>query len=503
MFSSRFNLRSGKIHFIAKYKDTVVEFDVSKFFTKSSCSFAHSDDPERTEILNLYINEYGIGKKLIDLYEEAYNAIMSMSNTDVDIYVYRIVDLFDYDKYMTLIRDAGYEAPTDLADELSASKVHNGRITEDQTYTKREYLEMLPYIGVVKAIAPIYAADVRLNPGKYGDGFELVLIGYKLLQYPFMENVKDKIYRFIERHIQSSKSEEELLLAGERYGIAVDDIPVRIFGAISMKLFMCVDISRDVDDAFIIKKMFSAVTTGTSTSSTKKSINFKRLSVSQDSGDTEGWAESSRQTSVVPLDENENFNFIASDRNACYRDLTGKDIPNHDDLLEASRFLTAKVGKGHHPIARFSIELLKLISWKILPIDAIPFLRRENIVNMLIVAAVYMRENGLEKLSTYMLLLYDIEESIKIPETINHVSRQLKDELLTIYPYTLEITQKTGTIKEERLDIQAINSMVDEFRSENYLMLVGDKAHDVAVPYKEIKNDIATLMLLVHGKRGK
>ena len=498
MFKAEFIRRRGSAIFVASYGQDVVTFEIDKLYNERNVLLLQ--DPERMEILSLYINEYNIAEPLMKLYHTADKHMKSTNVKSIVPIVSRIIKLFDYTKYYDLIIECGFKAPKDLDAEIPKSRVRNGRITVAQTYTKSDYLELLPIIGIIKAIGPIFANDIKKNVGLYPSKLELLVLGNNTLDMKFEKKPLQKVIDFIDTHISSTKSDDELLLVGTKKRIDKSDINIMVLGNALYKRLFPIDVPREPESTVIIKNIYSASTSGTSVSSTVEgNVKFKNLNVTADTGDKEGWIESFRKTSAMTMDEPENMNFIASDPYACSRDLGVEDIVLIPKFLKSLKPLVETQDGGKHAVCVFSIWLLELIMTDILPPKALPYLTRENLLNLLAVGANYATVNGLERLAPYFSLTPDYAVDIHIPGKIDQVSKDRKLLLMEMFPHCKEVRTTGGGIKEEFLVIDGINGGVDSFKSEQYNHLLDteySEAGSIAIPYKEMKDDIAKLILL-------
>ena len=503
MFITKFTLRKNKTIFLVNNNKEAEEFETDKFF--SNKSLPSVEDPDRTEILDCYINEFKLGDKLMKLYKEAKDTILE-TNSDIKPVIEKIVKLFDYEKYLYVLEEYGFQPPEQLKAELDMSAVRNARISAEQTYTKRQYLELLPIIGIIKAIGPVLANDVKDNPGKYKFKAETLSLALMVLELPLPKKPIEKILAYIEKHLTSVRSKDEIILSARRKKSSSEDIIYIILGNMLFNRFLPVPIERQPEDASLITIMYSAVTSGSSVSTTTKdSVRLKSLYISPDTGEKESWAESSRQTSTMTLDQPENYNFIAGDLEGLLRDF---DIPDRlEEALSLKRRvqpLLEELSNGRrHRISQFSIRLLSLVVTKTLPLDAIQTLTRENLVNLLIVAYLYFQELGFKELAPYLLLIPDYEGKVRTPSTIHHIDKDLLEDLDNLYPNSMliKLKGKNKGFREEPLYTEPISQLVDDFKGEQYDFLLDTEYSQYgvsAIPYPTIKSDIARLLIRVY-----
>ena len=485
-------------YFIAKYGEKYVSFEIDKLYNEKNPKLIR--DPDRLELLSIYINETGIGEKLMRYYLEADKIMKSRNIRSITPVITKIVKLFNYDKYMEILKEYEFNAPTELHSEVPKSGLRNGRVTEAQTYTKKDYLELLPLVGVVKAIGPIYATDIKKNIGTYPTNTALLVIANELLNIPMPKKPLSRLSDFIVGHITSMKSRDELLLVAIKRRIDIDDIPILILGNALFKRLFHMDIERNPEDTKVVKSLYSSVTSGTSTSSSVEArVSFKNLISSMDTGDKEGWGESFRQTSTLTLDEPEYFNFVASDIVLAGNDI-GITITDVKGLTALGRDLTVRLEQGYRDLSLFSVWLLGIISVRILPHEGIPYLNRDNIVNLFRVCYEYVKSIGLDRLAGYMLLVPNYDVDMVVASKIDHITNDNKELLIKKYPNCKLVRGLNGGTKEEYPIIDTINSSVDAFKSELYLHLTKSEFNEIgdkAFPYRGIKNDIATLVLSI------
>lgn len=497
VFEAVFVQHRRRAVFHATWGDLDITFEIDKFFNIGNR--ARLMDPDRTEMLSLYVNEYGIGEKLMKLYKKAFDQINSTVATPIFPIISSIIKLFKYKNYLKLLEEYGFEAPKELVEVISESDLRNKRKTNEQTYTKSDYKRLLPLIGVLKAIGPVLAYDVKQNIGSYPHKLEYLKLGTAALDLPFEKPIIDKVMDFLQAHKDASKSDDELLLIATNKSVTTEDIIVGIFGNVLFRRLFPVAIQRVPDDMSTIKTMHQAVSSGASlASSITDNIKFKNLATTADTEDKEAWVESFRSTTPFTQGIPPVFNILASDP-SIFANLIGLEDMSEYDMYKEHALLLGKKAGGKYPIiSSFSIALLKIIIGRAMPIGAIPYLTRDSIITTLVITAMKLKELNLDRLSRFMLLLPTLEVNITTVISIDQVKPETKEELKKLYPNYHGIITNTGETRPTYPVIENINGIVSAFKEERYIHLSPDESGEKfkdATLYKTVKADICRFIL--------
>jgi len=455
-------------------------------------------DHYTVHMVNGFINDKGVGSEVYGLLEEAIGlTIDRRPREEMSDVIHRLVNLLPYDDWLQWLHRAGYIAPAKIADEVNKTDVSNERITERKTYTKREYMELLPLIGLAKLIGGILMNDGANNGRNYpGRLFHSIIIKY-IIHIDGYALPLHRLTQYIDAHKDSSRTNDEILLVCESLEIAPDTLSDHIAGVCLMKSLFTLPVPR------VPLGNVNAPTTAYNSVTSNLPQNCGGFRVKPiyngDDGEREPRFDAYRTATNITTAHPEEFMFATS---SVPRMLEQLSLDPTDEELEvavtASECFNMVDEEGRpYKIADVTMSLIEMVTYDIIPTGAIDYIDREYVRNLAIVTFLYIRHHGINRLANFVMMLPDTEGRGRPAVTVSHIDRDLVNAIKSIYLVKPVRLGKKEIEKDK--EIERINSFRELVSSEAYVFNVpADYLIDdtiIALGYRDLRTDVARLVI--------
>lgn len=141
------------------YQSSSIAVEITKLINKRELSNADKS----FDILIRYLEYTGKFDVYYNMIVMIYEDIIVMSDTDITNDLNEVLGLFDNDSIEKFLDKENYQSPSNLIDEFHDDIIKNREGSREQTYTKRDYRDLVVTALKFKAIAIILARYVAIH----------------------------------------------------------------------------------------------------------------------------------------------------------------------------------------------------------------------------------------------------------------------------------------------------------------------------------------------------
>lgn len=432
------------------YGGNVIEFVIGNVI--ASRNKEELADPNEYVLLNSYLDYKGdeYKKKLFDLCsyieeEIIYKEVKKDGIRPLPVEAFSLfLDHFDLNDIYIWLRDViHFRVPSGLPEEFDPQIESDGRGTRVQTYLKSDYLELVAFCIVVKAvIGPIGTYASVKSKDVTGLHKELILFNIVQRHRIFQSDPALKLLGLIEKLVELPTNQDETDDARilERL-LAKNDIPTYIFAVVVIVKLATYPIVTDDDVSHIVTKVYNYVNNRLKNKGElSKTIQPKTIITDMESGtgDKESIAESTRVIENISEATTVELNWCIDTVDKILKQLPQSMLSIIDSkvLIDAVNYTRVF---NTSPINKCQIDLLSFIFKDLIDPRALDYIRLENIINLLSVGFAYLWGLGYKELAVLLIALSEaeIEETFGINLSTNKdkLDTNLKEELDFYFPY--------------------------------------------------------------------
>lgn len=470
-------------------------------------------DIDSFSLLNSYLQYKGkeFNDRLYSLLSESYlatfeagvNTYNTETPTNIIKPIIEMLDIDDIKKYLTDIYRL--KAPNTLLDVFEDNYIKDAKGTREQTYIKSDYIDLVSVVIIIKAIiGPLgYYATLKegITQPKQKEFQLLNIIRFtslyssppiiklrswieKVLTVPTPNSTAEAAIRTIENFIPKSMYVDYLL------------------GIITIQRLATVPVIHDTDKSNLITTIYNFSNVRLRPGGdTKDSIRAKSIGRGIE-GDTESMFEAVRRAVDISAGEVETANWaLQSVEFICFQFLDKENLPDSNDpIWDVARATAAKLQNKELNTAH--INLLSVVSCRIINSNSLLQIRKEYILNLYIVAFVYLWNTGHKNIAGILMSVIDNTQSdnFTITSTTNRsrLTQELVEEIEKYYP----LIRKISETNSHNIMVNRINDFATEMTTVKWVCLLPDEykrdiMRDGSVISGDIKIQLAEFLIFM------
>lgn len=142
-----------------KYKTSSVAVEITKLINKRELSKADNS----FDILIRFLEYIGMFDSYFNQIAVIHDDIITMTDSEITEELNNMLDIFDNDKIESFLTKENYESPSNLIDVFSNDIILNREGSREQTYTKKDYRDLVVLSIKFKALSMILARYVAIH----------------------------------------------------------------------------------------------------------------------------------------------------------------------------------------------------------------------------------------------------------------------------------------------------------------------------------------------------
>jgi len=466
------------------------------------------------EYINSKDNNFRV--KLFKKYKEANDQldelilINSLEPINVKIFhdILDLINIRDLTNFLTTI----VAVPKELQDKFTPDK--DEMLNEIQTYTKREYLELIVLATLLKFTLPVLGKYMHIKShlvNKHLKVYYFLPIYESYLKISELKSY-EKLYLFSEKAFMKENTEESAAVRTMLYNIPKDETVRWLFSAAIISGIMALTSINDTYDENLIKKLFNNILKNRINKTTENTkIKSKAETVSKgDENSQESMSESCRVTTELSPGYVEELNWAMETPDFIIKQLKNKNFTVDRDIANASfNFMMSYAKEGPFIV---SDTVFVLLGWifhtHIAHANSFKYLRMQALYSAIAVAYSHLVVNGFKDLG---LMVYSKLNTIDSGSFNNSTNKAkipdiIKEELETFYNIK---KNKLTKVKIEEISIAetAIGLLADMMYTEEYITFAkkedildvkGDSSSPLIVAGSELKIRLAELLIFLN-----
>lgn len=447
-------------------KDTVDIDHIEQFYILNDF-IARKGEEFKLQVFEMYKYLYGLVDKFSD----------SLSNDNVDLYpeFYKLFDMFPIEELIEhikiLVEIGKVNIPSNLTKVIDEHMVKDEIGSEEQTYLKEDYVELVGLVTFVKATYPILIKydTVFLNE-KNGPKKDIILFDIYRNYLPFMESKPmQKLGQFTEQIVLGPKRDDsEIKQQMLEKSLSKEDFKPYFLAQIVIERLSIAPILRDTDERHLVLSNYGFLMNRVNSSgSPKHKVKAVVPMVSAD-GEQESVYETMKQTTEISLATQSTINVSCSSVDFVLRQFSM--FPKYGDYINQIQ-LSHRVVSVHEVREQFenirglvipstTVLLVKTFAKKIFDPRFVNVLNIDSMLNLMSVTFTYMYNLGFKSLALYLASVaveYSDNHSVYSGNDIKKLDPDIVNELRNAFPL---YTPPTKQVKEK---IYIIEDKVKEF----------------------------------------
>lgn len=469
------------------------------------------------EYLNLQTPEFR--EALFKEYQVASDTIdrlalsSSVEPLDTSIF-YRILDMINLDDLKAYLTRA-VVIPKELKDEFVQD--NNGMLNEVQTYTKKEYLDLILMSTFIRFTLPVLGKYIQVKAPLMHEHFKEYTFAKIYQHYDRISKSEayKKLYAFCAKAYSRDRNSENDSVRSIIYGIPKDETVKWLFSAALILVVASLSTVNDSGDKNIITKIFNSIlksriqkdTTRTMIKDKDATLSTKGTEETQESK-----SESIRITASLMPGHVEELNWSADSVAFIEKQMSTKNIIIDLELGERIFAMLNSYSKGERFIVPKSTFVL--LGWifhgKLLHMDAIKYLGKQYLFSVICAAYSHLWVNGFKDLALTLVSKCPPEED----GTFNNNATN-RTKLTEIVRNELDAFYSIKKNKLTRLETQelsvaelGINALSDIMFQESYITIapiehileVKESSSPVIVMESDLKLRLAKLLIFINNR---
>lgn len=492
------------------------------------------------EYLNIKTPEFR--EKLFREYQIASDTIdsLTLQSTVEPLHLpvfYRVLDMIDYEELASFLATR-VQVPKDLKDEFVADA--DNMLNETQTYTKREYLELIVLSTFIRFTLPMLGKYMQVKSFLINKNFKEYIFVSVYDLYPKIsrlekdiksENLTDdekteiestsknraytKLYKFCAKAYERDRNSENDAVRAIIYGIPKEETVKWLFASSVILAVASVSTINDTVSKNIITKIFNSILKSkVQKDTTKTMIKNKADTLSSKGGDEtqESKSESVRITTTLMPGYVEEINWSASDPVFIHKQLS-KYLAIDLDLADAIYNRMLSHSKGERLIVPESSFVLAgwVLHNYLFHIEALKYLRKKNLFAVLAVVYSHLYISGFKDIALTIASKIPDDDDIGFNNNATNrtkLTESLKEDLDSFYPVKKNRLTQKESMQESSIPEIGINMLSENMFSESYISLaptehlkeVKGNSSPIVVMNTDLKIRLAELLLFIHNR---
>lgn len=492
------------------------------------------------EYLNIKTPEFR--EKLFREYQIASDTIdsLTLQSTVEPLHLpvfYRVLDMIDYEELAAFLATR-VQVPKDLKDEFVADA--DNMLNETQTYTKREYLELIVLSTFIRFTLPMLGKYMQVKSFLINKNFKEYIFVSVYDLYPKIsrlerdiksENLTDdekteiesasknraytKLYKFCAKAYERDRNSENDAVRAIIYGIPKEETVKWLFASSVILAVASVSTINDTVSKNIITKIFNSILKSkVQKDTTKTMIKNKADTLSSKGGDEtqESKSESVRITTTLMPGYVEEINWSASDPAFIHKQLN-KYLTIDLELADAIYNRMLSHSKGERLIVPESSFVLAgwVLHNYLFHIGALKYLRKKNLFAVLAVVYSHLYINGFKDLALTIASKIPDDDDIGFNNNATNrtkLTESLKEDLDSFYPVKKNRLTQKESMQESSIPEIGINMLSETMFSESYISLapaehlkeVKGNSSPIVIMNTDLKIRLAELLLFIHNR---
>ena len=492
------------------------------------------------EYLNIKTPEFR--EKLFREYQIASDTIdsLTLQSTVEPLHLpvfYRVLDMIDYEELAAFLATR-VQVPKDLKDEFVADA--DNMLNETQTYTKREYLELIVLSTFIRFTLPMLGKYMQVKSYLINKNFKEYIFVSVYDLYPKIsrlerdiksENLTDdekteiestsknraytKLYKFCAKAYERDRNSENDAVRAIIYGIPKEETVKWLFASSVILAVASVSTINDTVSKNIITKIFNSILKSkVQKDTTKTMIKNKADTLSSKGGDEtqESKSESVRITTTLMPGYVEEINWSAFDPTFIHKQLN-KYLAFDLELADAIYNRMLSHSKGERLIVPESSFVLAgwVLHNYLFHIGALKYLRKKNLFAVLAVVYSHLYINGFKDIALTIASKIPDDDDIGFNNNATNrtkLTESLKEDLDSFYPVKKNRLTQKESMQESSIPEIGINMLSENMFSESYISLapaehlkeVKGNSSPIVIMNTDLKIRLAELLLFIHNR---
>ena len=492
------------------------------------------------EYLNIKTPEFR--EKLFKEYQIASDTIdsLTLQSTVEPLHLpvfYRVLDMIDYEELASFLATR-VQVPKDLKDEFIADA--DNMLNETQTYTKREYLELIVLSTFIRFTLPMLGKYMQVKSFLINKNFKEYIFVSVYDLYPKIarlekdiksESLTDdekteiestsknraytKLYKFCAKAYERDRNSENDAVRAIIYGIPKEETVKWLFASSVILAVASVSTINDTVSKNIITKIFNSILKSkVQKDTTKTMIKNKADTLSSKGGDEtqESKSESVRITTTLMPGYVEEINWSASDPTFIHKQLN-KYLAIDLELADAIYNRMLSHSKGERLIVPESSFVLAgwVLHNYLFHIGALRYLRKKNLFAVLAVVYSHLYISGFKDIALTIASKIPDDDDIGFNNNATNrtkLTESLKEDLDSFYPVKKNRLTQKESMQESSIPEIGINMLSENMFSESYISLaptehlkeVKGNSSPIVVMNTDLKIRLAELLLFIHNR---
>lgn len=437
---------------------------------------------------------------------------------------HKVLDLIDYEELAAFLATI-VQVPKDLKDEFVADA--DNMLNETQTYTKREYLELIVLSTFFKTTLPLLGKYMQVKSALINKNFKEYIFVTVFDLYPkisrleiepkeskvekterekFEEKIEiesksknrayTKLYKFCAKAYERDRNNENDSVRAIIYGIPKDETVKWLFASSVILAVASVSTINDTVAKNIITKIFNSILKSkVQKDTTRTPIKNKADTLSSKGGDEtqESKAESYRITTSIMPGYVEEINWAATSPDFIYKQLH-KYLDLDIDLANSVYNKLLSYSKGEKFVVPDSTFVI--IGWALhgylFHMDAIKHLRKKNLFAVLSIVYSHLYTNNFKDLALTVISKIPDDDIGFNNNATNRtkLNDTIREELEAFYLVKKNRLTQKESLQESSIAEMGINALAEMLFSESYISLAP------AAHLKEVKGNNSPVVVM-------
>lgn len=414
---------------------------------------------------------------------------------------YRILDLIDIDDlYRFLVRTIS--VPRELKEEFVQDA--NGTLNSIQTYTRKEYVELILLSTMLRFVLPILGKYIYVKANSINKNLKEILFLPIFTNYDKFKTMPSfiKLEAFAAKAYEKEQTDESDAVRSILYGISKDETPNWLFASSLILGIMSVSTINDNDDQNIIKKIFNSILTSRikkNTENSKIKDKSKTVGTKGNEETQESNSEACRVTTNITPGLVEELNWSASNPEFIIKQMPLKEVVIDKTIAKEAFMLLSSYAKDAPFILPSST--FPLLGWifqcPFNHVEAYRYLRAKELYSVIAVAYSHLYINGFKDLALMIISAKNTQDDLEFSSFNNNSTNRskipddIKKELDSFY--SLKKNKVVGnTIEELSIPELGINELSEIMFREEYITMA-KKEHII-----EVKNGSSSPVIIAN-----
>lgn len=351
--------------------------------------------------------------------------------------------------------------------------------TRERTYLKEDYIQLIYLVMQLRALIPIWGEMIY----KIADGVETSKKEYTVYQIITMSNIVNsngviKLLTYIGDAIKASDNTGEKRAAIAVDGVGWEELPQHILATVLVNRICVGDLMISATElegglpyhlvVAVFKEVSSKISAISQTSvPTGDQVKIKEP-IAGDASDEASLVEGFKVRQMYPAGVYLPFCIFTENTEQFLKSLN---MYKHVSLYVQLRNNFDTI--PHFSVSSSQIKLTQYVVANVIPAEMFSYLNRKQLLNTMALAQTWMWVRGHRSLAALLSAMPAVSSDTTFfsgSTTLNKLTMELKDKIISYYPYSYHARAKSNKPKNNHIVLAAIGRISDELNSHDWVV---------------------------------